>query len=175
MLLFNEKNVLSSALTPKNLCFKLAVEVKIMKITVLAIGKCKKNSPEAALIAEYVKRTSWEVVIKEKDNATQDEEAKFLQENIPLGAKVVVLDERGVNIKTTELAAKMEAWMVNGCSDICFLIGGADGHLQSTRDKADLLLSFGKLTLPHMLMRAVLMEQIYRVETVIKHHPYHRE
>ena len=64
MLLFNEKNVLSSALTPKNLCFKLAVEVKIMKITVLAIGKCKKNSPEAALIAEYVKRTSWEGVIK---------------------------------------------------------------------------------------------------------------
>ena len=175
MLLFNEKNVLSSALTPKNLCFKLAVEVKIMKITVLAIGKCKKNSPEAALIAEYVKRTSWEVVIKEKDNATQDEEAKFLQENIPHGAKVVVLDERGVNIKTTELAAKIESWMVNGCSDICFLIGGADGHFQSTRDKADLLLSFGKLTLPHMLMRAVLMEQIYRVETVIKHHPYHRE
>ena len=166
---------MSSALTQKNLCFRLSAEVKIMKITILAIGKCKKNSPEAALIAEYVKRISWEVVIKEKDNATQDEEAKFLQENIPHGAKVVVLDERGVNIKTTELAAKMEAWMVNGCSDICFLIGGADGHLQSTRDKADMLLSFGKLTLPHMLMRAVLMEQIYRVETVIKHHPYHRE
>lgn len=146
-----------------------------MKVTILAIGKCKKNSPEAQLIAEYVKRSGWEIVIKEKDNATQDVEAHFLLENIPNGAKVVVLDERGANMKSVELAQKVENWMLNGVSDICFLIGGADGHLQETRDKADLLLSFGKLTFPHMLMRAVLMEQIYRIQTIINHHPYHRE
>ena len=85
------------------------------------------------------------------------------------------MDERGENMKSLELAAKIENWQTNGVSEICFLIGGADGHLQSTRDKADLLLSFGKLTLPHMLMRAVLAEQIYRVQTIIAHHPYHRE
>ncbi len=146
-----------------------------MKVTILAIGKCKKNSPEAQLIAEYVKRSGWEIVIKEKDNATQDVEAHFLLENIPNGAKVVVLDERGANMKSVELAQKVENWMLNGVSDICFLIGGADGHLQETRDKADLLLSFGKLTFPHMLMRVVLMEQIYRIQTIINHHPYHRE
>lgn len=146
-----------------------------MKVTILAIGKCKKNSPEAQLIAEYVKRSGWEIVIKEKDNATQDVEARFLLENIPHGAKVVVLDERGINIKSVELAQKVENWMLNGVSDICFLIGGADGHVQETRDNADLLLSFGKLTFPHMLMRAVLMEQIYRIQTIINHHPYHRE
>ena len=146
-----------------------------MKVTILAIGKCKKNSPEALIIDEYVKRSGWVVAIKEKDNASQEEEAKFLQGNIPSGAKVVVLDERGENMKSLELAAKIENWMLNGCSDICFLIGGADGHLQSTRDRADLLLSFGKLTLPHMLMRAVLAEQIYRIQTIINHHPYHRE
>lgn len=146
-----------------------------MKVTILAIGKCKRNSPEAALIGEYVKRSYWDVQIKEKDNATQAEEARFLLENIPHGAKVVVLDERGVNIKSTELAAKIESWMLGGCSEICFLIGGADGHLSSTRERADLLLSFGKLTLPHMLMRVVLAEQIYRVGTIINHHPYHRE
>ncbi len=146
-----------------------------MKATILAIGKCKKNSPEAALIAEYAKRSSWEIVIKEKDNASQEEEARFLQEHIPSSAKVIVLDERGVNIKSKELAQKIEAWMLDGCSEICFLIGGADGHLQETRDKADLILSFGKLTLPHMLMRAVLAEQIYRVQTIIAGHPYHRE
>lgn len=146
-----------------------------MKVTILAIGKCKKNSPEAQLIAEYVKRSGWEIVIKEKDNATQDVEAHFLLENIPHGAKVVVLDERGANMKSVELAQKVENWMLNGVSDICFLIGGADGHLQETRDKADLLLSFGKLTFPHMLMRVVLMEQIYRIQTIINHHPYHRE
>ena len=99
----------------------------------------------------------------------------FLQDSIPAGAKVIVLDERGENLKSLELAARIEKWMLDGCSEICFLIGGADGHLQSTREKADMILSFGKLTLPHMLMRAVLSEQIYRVQTIIGHHPYHRE
>ena len=146
-----------------------------MKIYVIAIGKCKKNSPEAQIIAEYVKRCSWEIIIKEKDNSSQEEEAVFLQKAIPHGAKIIVLDERGENLKSTELAHKIENWQLNGCSEICFLIGGADGHLQSTRDKADLLLSFGKLTLPHMLMRAVLCEQIYRLQTIISGHPYHRE
>ena len=146
-----------------------------MKALILAIGKCKKNSPEAAIIAEYIKRSSWEINVKEKDNATQDEEATFLQANIPHNAKVIVLDERGENMKSTELAAKIASWQLNGTSEICFLIGGADGHLQSTRDKADLILSFGKLTLPHMLMRAVLAEQIYRIQTIIAGHPYHRE
>lgn len=146
-----------------------------MKVLIIAIGKCKKNSPEAQLIAEYVKRSGWEIIIKEKDNSEQNDEAKFLQSSIPQGAKVIVLDERGENMKSLDLAKKIEAWQLNGTSEICFLIGGADGHLQSTRDKADLLLSFGKLTLPHMLMRAVLAEQIYRVQTIIAHHPYHRE
>ncbi len=146
-----------------------------MKITILAIGKCKKNSPEALLIAEYMKRSGWDIIIKEKDNSTQEDEAKFLQSSIPNGAKVIVLDERGVNLQSIELASKVENWILNGCSEICFLIGGADGHLQSTRDKADLILSFGKLTFPHMLMRAVLIEQIYRIQTIINHHPYHRQ
>ena len=121
-----------------------------MKVLIIAIGKCRKNSPEAQIIAEYIKRSGWEVVVKEKDNATQAEEAKFLQESIPAGAKVIVLDERGENIKSLELAHR-------------------------TRERADMLLSFGRLTLPHMLMRAVLAEQIYRVQTIIAHHPYHRE
>lgn len=146
-----------------------------MKVTILAIGKCKKNSPEAQIIAEYVKRSNWDIVIKEKDNSTQEDEAVFLQSHIPSSARIIVLDERGENLKSLELAQKIENWMLNGTSELCFLIGGADGHLQSTRDKADLLLSFGKLTLPHMLMRAVLSEQIYRIQTIIGHHPYHRE
>lgn len=146
-----------------------------MKATIIAIGKCRKNSPEAQIIEEYVKRSQWQLSVKEKDNATQEEEAKFLQGAIVPGAKVVVLDERGENLRSTELAQKIEAWQLNGCSEICFLIGGADGHLPSTREKADLLLSFGRMTLPHMLMRAVLAEQIYRVQTIINHHPYHRD
>ena len=146
-----------------------------MKINIIAIGKCKKNSPEYAIIEEYVKRSNWQINIKEKDNSNQADEAEFLTGSIKNGAKVIVLDERGQNIKSTELANIVENWQLNGTSEICFLIGGADGHLQSTRDKADLILSFGKLTLPHMLMRAVLSEQIYRIQTIIAKHPYHRE
>ncbi len=146
-----------------------------MKIHILAIGKCKKGSPEDMLIKEYQKRMSWDLIIKEKDNDTQEKEAKFLIENIPNNAKVVVLDERGENMKSLELAEKIGNWQLNGVSDICFLIGGADGHLDEVRERADLLLSFGKLTMPHMLIRAVLTEQIYRAQTILNHHPYHRE
>lgn len=145
-----------------------------MKINIVAIGKCKKNSPEYAIIEEYIKRSNWQINIKEKDNSNQVDEAEFLNNSIKSG-KVVVLDERGQNMKSTELATIVENWQLNGTSEINFLIGGADGHLQSTRDKADLILSFGKLTLPHMLMRAVLTEQIYRIQTIITKHPYHRE
>ena len=115
------------------------------------------------------------MVIKEKDNSNQKDEAEFLQSLVPNTAKVVVLDERGENMKSVELAKKLESWQNNGVSEVCFLIGRADGHLEETRKKADLILSFGKLTLPHMLMRAVLSEQIYRIQTIIKGHPYHRE
>ena len=146
-----------------------------MKVTIVAIGQCKKNSPEANIISEYIKRSSWQITIKEKDNSNQKDEADFLISAIPNGAKIIVLDERGENLKSVELAKKVSDWQLNGVSDICFLIGGADGHLETTRKRADLLLSFGKLTLPHMLMRAVLSEQIYRLQTIISGHPYHRE
>lgn len=146
-----------------------------MKATIIAIGKCKKNSPEAQIIEEYIKRSHWQLSVKEKDNSDQKSEAEFLTSSIPAGSKVVVLDERGVNLKSTELAQIIADWQLSGTSEICFLIGGADGHLPSTRDRADLVLSFGKLTLPHMLMRAVLAEQIYRIQTILSGHPYHRE
>ena len=145
-----------------------------MKITLGVIGKCKATSPEGEIIKRYQDRLKWTLQIKEKDNATQIEEAKFLQSCISPTAKVVVLDERGKNMTSPELAEIFENWMTAGTSEICFLIGGADGHLEETRQKADLILSFGKLTLPHILMRAVLVEQIYRAETIIAGHPYHR-
>lgn len=146
-----------------------------MKATIIAIGKCRKNSPEKQLIDEYIKRSGWEVTIKEHDNASQEEEAKFLLSSIPAGAKAVVLDERGENMKSLELgrqSGKMDAGRLFGnmLSD-----RRRRRHLPSTRERADLLLSFGRLTLPHMLMRAVLAEQIYRIQTIINHHPYHRE
>jgi len=145
-----------------------------MKITLGVIGKCKKGSPEDEIIKRYQERLKWDLQIKEKDNSTKAEEAKFLQSCINPNAKVIVLDERGKNMTSTELSDTIAGWMNEGTSEICFLIGGADGHLETTRKKADLVLSFGKLTFPHILMRAILAEQIYRVETIISGHPYHR-
>lgn len=145
-----------------------------MKVTILAIGKCKNKSAEKNLIDEYIKRSFWDVIIKEMDNSTQENEAKFLLSSIPTSAKVIVLDERGENITSPEMAKKVANWQVNGVSELCFIIGGAQGHLEETRQRADMLLSFGKLTLPHMLMRAVLAEQIYRVQTILNNHPYHK-
>lgn len=145
-----------------------------MKITLGVIGKCKKGSPEDEIIKRYQERLKWDLQIKEKDNSTQKEEAQFLQSCINSNAKVIVLDERGKNMTSPELADMVSSWLNEGTSEICFLIGGADGHLESTRQRADLILSFGKLTLPHILMRAVLTEQIYRIETIISGHPYHR-
>ena len=145
-----------------------------MKVCIVAIGKSKQGSPEQELFDMYKKRSGWSVEVREKNNDTQAEEAEFLQKSVPNGAKVVVLDEKGENLSSLELARKIEAWQSEGCSEICFLIGGADGHLPQTRQKADLLLSFGRLTMPHMLFRTVLMEQIYRVQTILNGHPYHR-
>ena len=145
-----------------------------MKVTILAIGKCKKGSPEDLIIKEYQKRMSWGFEIKEKDNDEPKKEAEFLLSHIPSGAKVVVLDERGENMSSLDFANKIGDWQLKGAAQICFLIGGADGHTDEVRKRADLLLSFGKLTMPHMLIRAVLSEQIYRAETILKGHPYHR-
>ena len=146
-----------------------------MKIYILAIGKCKKGSPEDVLIKEYQKRLSWDLSIVEKENDIKEKESAFLLAHIPNGAKVVVLDERGENMTSIAFAQKIENWRLGGASEICFLIGGADGHTDAVRARADLVLSFGKLTLPHMLIRAVLSEQIYRAQTILSGHPYHRQ
>ena len=101
-----------------------------------------------------------------------ESEAELLLQTIPQGAKIIVLDERGKGLSSVELAEKVSSWQDDGVSDVVFAIGGADGHHDKIREKADLLLAFGKLTWPHMLVRAMLAEQIYRIQTIIDGHPY---
>ena len=93
---------------------------------------------------------------------------------VPDGAVKVIMDERGKVIRSTAFAEKIRTWQeTNG--KIAFLIGGADGFSDEARAKADFLLSFGLMTWPHFLARAMLAEQIYRAKTIIAGHPYHRE
>ena len=153
-----------------------------MRIILAAIGKLKKNSPEYELINTYVKRTKWTIEIKEYEEKKalsgedlKNAEADLLLSDVPEKAKVVVLDEHGDTLSSREFAKKLGTWQVQGTNTIAFLIGGADGHGQKVKQRADLMLSFGRMTLPHFLMRVVLTEQIYRAQTILDGHPYHRD
>ena len=95
--------------------------------------------------------------------------------DLPSPSVTVVLDERGRTQGSAEFAAKLGRWRDDGMRECRFLIGGADGHPAAVRDSADLLLSFGSATWPHMLARAMLAEQLYRATAILAGHPYHRE
>jgi len=90
------------------------------------------------------------------------------------GGKTVVLDEGGSDLSSTALADRLRGWQDSGTREVRFLIGAADGHDPATRADADLLLGFGRATWPHMLVRGMLAEQLYRATTIIAGHPYHR-
>ena len=91
------------------------------------------------------------------------------------GAVIVLLDERGKSMSSIEFAKLLERWRDGGKREIRFLIGAADGHEEAQRKSADLLLSFGEATWPHLLVRAMLAEQLFRATSILANHPYHRE
>lgn len=153
-----------------------------MKYTVLAIGKLPKTTPEAALIADYAGRLRGSLDIKEfaekrdlPPARQREAESALLLNAVPPKAKVVALDESGDVLSSRELARQVSAWQNQGVSHICFLIGGAGGHAGALKKQADRTLSFGRMTLPHLLARVVLAEQIYRVQTILDNHPYHKD
>ena len=153
-----------------------------MRITILAIGKAQRG-PTEDLVAEYTRRCPWDIEVKEFDfkkpaktaDLRKAQEAERLLDAIPNNAIVITLDERGKALSSRSLASKIEAFQNEGLSEICFIIGGADGLDETVRKKARLTLAFGTLTWPHMLVRAMLAEQIYRVWTILNGHPYHRD
>ena len=150
-----------------------------MQLQIRAIGKLKKNTPEFAIITDYLKKTRWPVEVKEYEEKKaltglelKQAEAKLLLSALPSGAFVVALDEHGKTLSSRELATTLRP---HASQELVFIIGGADGLDESVRKRANLVLSFGRMTLPHFLMRAVLAEQIYRVRTLWDGHPYHRD
>ncbi len=152
-----------------------------MRVDILAIGKLSK-SPFQDLIDTYLKRMKWTVEVTEIPThaATTNEQENtailtVLDKKATPQSRIVALDERGKNLSSMDLSRNIEKWMNGGCSHILFIIGGADGLNDAVRSKASLLLSFGKLTWPHKMVRAMLCEQIYRSQQIIAGHPYHRE
>ena len=139
-----------------------------MLLHILARGKIGR-SPEADLVDRYLKRISWPTRL------TELPERGGKIPDLPPNAVRVVLDERGKALTSTELARKLEAWRDDGKREARFLIGAADGHDDQERRDADLLLSFGPATWPHLLVRAMLAEQLFRATSILANHPYHRE
>lgn len=129
------------------------------------MGRC----PEADLIARYAKRISWGLQISE----LPDQGGK--PPLLPPGAMIIGLDESGEQLGSTAFAKYLGDWRDSGVKEARFLIGAADGLSNEERASATLLLSFGRATWPHMLARAMLVEQLWRATSIIAGHPYHRE
>ncbi|WP_342237120.1 23S rRNA (pseudouridine(1915)-N(3))-methyltransferase RlmH [Inquilinus sp. OTU3971] len=151
-----------------------------MRLTIAAVGRARPG-PLRDLFDDYAGRSIWPLTLREVEArkglsgfALKREEAALLLAAVPAGAAVVALDERGRDLDSVAFARLLGRWRDEGRGELAFLIGGADGHDDSVRDRAELLLSFGRLTWPHMLARTMLAEQIYRAQTILSGHPYHR-
>jgi|TARA_R110002126_G_scaffold13118_2_gene56406 23S rRNA (pseudouridine1915-N3)-methyltransferase len=151
-----------------------------MRIEIISCGRLKRGAMKD-LLDEYQGRIRWSLAIheidsryREPENQQSDEERKILEKLDSL-AFVVVLDERGNGLKSLDFAKTIENLQNTGENHIQFIIGGAEGLTEKVRDKANLLLSFGQQTWPHMMARIMLLEQVYRAQQIIAGHPYHRE
>jgi 23S rRNA (pseudouridine1915-N3)-methyltransferase len=151
-----------------------------MNILVAAIGRAKPG-PERDLYSSYVERLPWKVDLKEIEirkeasvAVRRAREGEALLAAVPEGARIVVLDERGKAESSERFAARIGTWRDDGARTLAFLIGGADGHDEAVRKRAHALICFGAMTWPHMLVRGMLMEQLYRAHSILTGHPYHR-
>ena len=139
-----------------------------MLLHIVARGKIGR-SPEAELVERYLKRVNWPTKVTELPDRGGTSPA------LPANSASVYLDERGKALGSTEFAKLLERWRDEGKREVRFVIGAADGHGEADRAKADLLLSFGAATWPHLLARAMLAEQLFRATSILAGHPYHRE
>ena len=144
-----------------------------------------RSGPERDLIADYTQRFDrtgralslgplTEHEVEDKKNAGMAAEAELLARTVPSGAVLVTLDERGKLLTSPEFATQLARWRDAGRQDVAFVIGGADGIDPSLRARADFSISFGQMVWPHMLVRVMLAEQLYRAANILSGGPYHR-
>ena len=155
-----------------------------MRVHLCAVGRLR-TGPERDLIADYTQRFDRtgralglgplvEHEVEDKKNAGMGAEAELLARAVPAGAVLVTLDERGKLLTSPEFAAQLGRWRDAGRQDVAFVIGGADGIDPTLRSKADFSISFGQMVWPHMLVRVMLAEQLYRAANILSGGPYHR-
>lgn len=155
-----------------------------MRLHICAVGRLRAG-PERDLINDYTTRFDrtgrplglgplTEHEVEDRKGGGMTAEADLLARAVPAGALLAVLDERGRVISSPEFADHLAKWRDDGQQDVAFVIGGADGIATALRDRADFALSFGHMVWPHLLVRVMLAEQLYRAATILGGGPYHR-
>lgn len=147
-----------------------------MKYKLLAIGALKA-SPEKQLLDHYLKRLTLDFTIEElipKRHYTKEDEGALILNHLAPNDYVITLDEKGKDLTTRAFFELLEnqATYTKAC---IFVIGGADGLSEAVKKRCQMLVNFGKMTWPHMLVRALLVEQLYRCQQIKNNHPYHRD
>lgn len=153
-----------------------------MRIHIIAVGRAR-GGPEAALVADYLTRFDRTgralglgparlIELEDRRGGGMAAEAALIEAAIPRGARTIALDERGAMSSSPDFAARLRAEADQGQRDLAFLIGGADGL--DPRLRGPEAISFGRMVWPHMLVRAMLAEQLYRAATILAGSPYHR-
>ena len=155
-----------------------------MRVHICAVGRLRKG-PERDLYDDYLTRfdrtgralalgPAQLIEVEDKKGGGMPAEAVLLERAIPTGSLICVMDERGKVQSSPEFADMLGQWRDQGRQDVAFVIGGADGIDPNLRDRADAALSFGKMVWPHMLVRVMLAEQLYRAASILSNGPYHR-
>ncbi len=152
-----------------------------MRATLLAVGRLKAG-PMRDLFEDFRRRLSFPLTVKEIEEKRplpaaelKRREGEHLIAALPAAAKIVALDERGKALTSTEFAARLAGWVESGDNEIAFVIGGAEGLHDDIRRRADLVLALGAMTWPHLLVRVLLAEQLFRAQSIQRGHPYHRD
>ena len=159
-------------------------ESDLMRVHLCAVGRLR-GGPERTLFEDYQTRFDRTgralglgpltlAEVEDRKGGGMAAEAGLLRRAVPSGALVCVLDERGTAMASPRFAETLAGWRDQGRSDVAFVIGGADGIDPALRQEADAALSFGAMVWPHMLVRVMLAEQLYRAASILAGSPYHR-
>ena len=149
-----------------------------MKYIISAIGKTKTQQ-EDLITLKYLKRIKnieikqYEIKLNKKQKKIEEEGLKLIS-STPSNGRLVLLDEQGENLTSPELAKMVLDWRNDNIAYINFAIGGAFGNGDQIKTRADKIIALGKLTWPHQMVKMMIAEQIYRIETIIQGHPYHK-
>ena len=144
-----------------------------MKYKISCIGKISREE-ENKIINRYKNRIKNKITINEYPQSNKEKEAQVILKSVPKSSKLIVLDKQGGLASTEQLVKIVKFYEMENIKILNFAIGGALGHGLEIKNKADKIISFGKMTWSHIISRLMLVEQLYRVECILNNHPYHK-